>query len=128
MDKFRDAVSGAIKKKMLTEADIDKVIKGNFRVMIRLGLLDPPEKVRYADIGVKDAVDPWTTDKHKAVARLITQKSIVLLENDNNLLPLDKGNLKSVAVIGSCADQIFLDWYSGTPPYAVTPLDGIKKK
>jgi beta-glucosidase len=96
--------------------------------MIRLGLLDPPADVPYADIGVKDTKDPWTTDKHKSVARLVTQKSIVLLKNKENLLPLNKNNLKSLAVIGPRADEVYLDWYSGTPPYTVTPLEGIKKK
>jgi beta-glucosidase len=36
--------------------------------------------------------------------------------------------LKSVAVIGPYADTVALDWYSGTPPYAVSPLDGIRNK
>ncbi|HEY4759006.1 MAG TPA: glycoside hydrolase family 3 C-terminal domain-containing protein [Thermoguttaceae bacterium] len=128
LDRFREPVTEAVKKNLLTEADIDKVIKGNFRVMIKLGLLDPPDKVPYAEIGVKKTVEPWTTDKHKAVARLVTQKSIVLLKNKNNFLPLNKDALKSIAVIGPRADEVFLDWYSGTPPYTVTPLDGIKKK
>jgi beta-glucosidase len=57
----------------------------------------------------------------------------VLLKNDalkhsQRLLPLDGTKLKSVAVIGPYADQVALDWYSGTPPYAVSPLDGIKNK
>lgn len=128
LDRFRDPVTEAHKKNLLTEADLDKVLKGNFRVMIRLGLLDPPADVPYADIGVKDTKDPWTTDKHKSVARLVTQKSIVLLKNKENLLPLNKNNLKSLAVIGPRADEVYLDWYSGTPPYTVTPLEGIKKK
>jgi beta-glucosidase len=52
----------------------------------------------------------------------------VLLKNAENLLPLDKTAIKSVAVIGPRAGEVLLDWYSGTPPYAVTPLDGITAK
>jgi len=52
----------------------------------------------------------------------------VLLKNQGNLLPLDKQKLRSFAVIGPRANEVFLDWYSGTPPYAVSPLDGIKAK
>jgi len=128
LDRYREPLTEAVKKNLLTEADIDKVIKGTFRVLIRLGLLDPPEKVPYAEIGVKNAREPWTTDKHKAAARLVAQKSIVLLKNTDNFLPLNKDALKSIAVIGPRADEVFLDWYSGTPPYTVTPLDGIIKK
>ena len=128
LDRYRDGVNDALKNKLLTEADIDNVIKGNYRVMIRLGLLDPPDNNPYAKIGRTDAQDPWLTDKHKQFARLITQKSIVLLKNTNNLLPLDKDKLKSVAVIGPRADEVLLDWYSGTPPYTVSPYEGIKNK
>jgi beta-glucosidase len=70
----------------------------------------------------------WENEEHKALVRKVTQESIVLLKNSLNLLPLDKGKLKSVAVIGPYADQVALDWYSGTPPYAVSALEGIKNK
>ena len=128
LDKYRDGINEALKNKLLTEADIDNCVKGNFRVMIRLGLLDPPDGNPYAKIGRTDTQEPWLTDKHKQFARLITQKSIVLLKNTNNLLPLDKDKLKSVAVIGPRADEVLLDWYSGTPPYTVSPFEGIKNK
>jgi beta-glucosidase len=127
LDNYRDAIRGALMKNLLTETDIDKALRGNFRVMIRLGLLDPPERVRWATIG-REAEDPWLSDKHRAIARVVTQKSIVLLKNTNDLLPLDKRSLKSVAVIGPRANEVDLDWYSGTPPYTVTPLEGIKTK
>jgi beta-glucosidase len=125
LDDYRDAVRGALKRGLLTEKDIDRALRGNFRVMIRLGLLDPPSRVPYASIG-QEAVDPWLTDKHKVLALLATQKSIVLLKNSANLLPLDKKSLKSIAVIGPRANEVLLDWYSGTPPYTISPLEGIK--
>ena len=127
LDKYPDAVRGALKRGLLTETEIDEALKGNFRVMIRLGLLDPPSMVPYSTIG-RESEDPWQTEKHKAVARLATQESIVLLKNSKNLLPLDKRSLKSIAVIGPRANEVLLDWYSGTPPYRVTPLEGIKNK
>jgi beta-glucosidase len=69
LDRYPDAVRGALKSGLLTEADIEKVIKGNFRVMIRLGLLDPPSLVPYSSIAGSE--DPWLTEKHKALARPI---------------------------------------------------------
>jgi beta-glucosidase len=125
LDNYRDAVRTALQKNLLTESDIDRSLRGGFRVMIKLGLLDSPALVPYSKIG-NEPDDPWTTEKHKAIARLATQKSIVLLKNANQLLPLDKRSTKSIAVIGPRANEVLLDWYSGTPPYRVTPFDGIK--
>jgi beta-glucosidase len=51
---------------------------------------------------------------------------VVLLKNEINLLPLDKTKIKSIAVIGPLADQVHWDWYGGTPPYVITPLQGIR--
>ena len=125
LDDYRAPVREALKRGLLTEADIDRALRGNFRVMIRLGLLDPPARVPYSSIG-KESTDPWLTEKHKALALLATQKSIVLLKNSANLLPLDKKSLKSIAVIGPRSNEVLLDWYSGTPPYSISPLEGIK--
>lgn len=127
LDDYRAATRGALAKGLLTEADIDRALRGNFRVMIKLGLLDPPNQVPYSNIGT-EAEDPWLTAKHKSLARLATQKSIVLLKNSNALLPLNKQTIKSIAVIGPRASEVLLDWYSGTPPYRISPVDGIKDK
>jgi beta-glucosidase len=128
LDRYREGVYGAIANGYMTEATIDSVIKGNFRVMIKLGLLDPPEMVPYSSIGVSDTLEPWLSEKHKTAAREVTQKTIVLLKNSDNTLPFDKSKLKSIAVIGPRADEVLLDWYSGTSPYTVTPLSGIRNK
>lgn len=126
LDNYRDAVRDALKEELIREEDIDEVLKTNFRVMIKLGLLDPPAMVPYAQIGSEP--EPWLSEKHKSTARLIAKKSIVLLKNSNQTLPLDRTKIKSIAVIGPRANEVFLDWYSGSPPYAVTPLEGIRNK
>jgi len=94
--------------------------------MIKLGLLDPPEMVPYAKI--KEGPAPWTRDENKRLARQVTLEAVVLLKNRNNLLPLDKSRLKSIAVVGQRSNDVAWDWYSGAFPYAVTPLDGIRNK
>ena len=127
LDRYETPTRDALQQKLLTEADLDKVIKGTFRVFIRLGLLDPPEGNPYAKIG-SDPSEPWTAQKAKDSVRLATQKSIVLLKNAGKLLPLDKTALKSIAVIGPRGNEVVRDWYGSTPPYSVTPLAGIKNK
>jgi beta-glucosidase len=131
LDRYRDGASAAVEKKFVNLSEIDENLRGVYRVMIRLGLLDPPEVVPYSKI--RGTTPAWDNEEHRALARKITQESIVLLKNDvlknsQRLLPLDGTKLKSVAVIGPYADQVALDWYSGTPPYAVSPLDGITNK
>jgi len=125
---FAAGIHGALADRLLTEADLDRNLKGTLRVFIRLGWLDPATNNPYARIGAPGEPEPWWSEKHRAVARLATQKSIVLLKNTGNLLPLDKGKLKSIAVIGPRANEVLLDWYSGTPPYRISPVAGIREK
>jgi beta-glucosidase len=73
------------------------------------------------------ALPPWQLESSKALARLATDESVVLLKNEKNTLPLDRTRMKRIAVIGPWADQVLLDWYSGTPPYAVSALEGIRE-
>jgi beta-glucosidase len=119
-------VGQALQARLLSETELDDAIKGTLRVFIRLGLMDPTNTAPYASIGSAGEPEPWTTAAHEAVARRVTQESIVLLKNSKRLLPLDRTRLKSVAVVGPLADEVLLDWYSGTPPYRVTPLEGIR--
>ena len=126
LDRVTNPTNKALKDGLLKESDIDAVIRGNFRVMIKLGLLDPPEMVPFTKI--KDTEEPWLGDENKKLVKKVTLKSMVLLKNANNFLPLDKTKIKSIAIIGPYANQVLLDWYSGTPPYTVSPLEGIKNK
>jgi len=127
LDNFKPYIYEALKKGLLTEKVIDDAIRGNFYVALKLGLLDGDQtKVPYANIGVTDTVSPWNKPETKAFVRKVTAKSVVLLKNSSNLLPLNKSKIKSIAVIGPRANEVILDWYSGTPPYAVTILQGIE--
>ncbi|HXX68973.1 MAG TPA: glycoside hydrolase family 3 C-terminal domain-containing protein [Polyangiaceae bacterium] len=127
LGKHREAVAGALDRGLLSEGDIDRVLRGNFRVMLRLGLVDPPSRVPYSSIGSSDE-EPWSSEAHRAAVLRATQASIVLLKNAGGLLPLDPERVGSVAVLGPLADRVLIDWYSGTPPYTVSPLDGIRNR
>ncbi len=126
LDRYRDEVKAALKDGSLTEADIDSALRRKFRIEIKLGLLDPPEMVPYTKI--KDAPAPWDTERDKGVSEKMALESVVLLKNQDHFLPLDKSKIKSIAVIGPLADVVHWDWYGGTPPYAITPLEGIKNE
>ena len=127
LDVFKPYIYEALSKGLLTEKDIDKAIRGNFYVALRLGLLDGNQtKLPYAGIGVTDTVAPWSKKEVHDFVRLVTAKSVVLLKNDKKILPVDKNKIKSIAVIGPRANEVLLDWYSGTPPYTVSILQGIR--
>jgi beta-glucosidase len=166
LDDYKPAMEEALKQGLINEGDLDRNLRGVFRVMIRLGMLDPTEMVPQSRIGVEDgagkmlAKDPWWTPEAKVLARKVTDESIVLLKNEScadceskssgrfpagmterkasataatttkaaAILPLDAGKLKTLAVIGPYANEVLLDWYSGTPPFAVTPLEGIRAR
>lgn len=127
LDDYKPYIYDALNKGLLTEKDFDNAIKGNFIVALKLGFLDADQiKVPYTEIGVTDTVAGWKQEKTKDFVRQVTAKSVILLKNEKQLLPLDKSKIKSIAVIGPRANEVLLDWYSGTPPYTITILEGIK--
>ncbi len=96
-----------------------------FSARMKLGMFDPPEMVKWAQI-------PYSVNDSPQNARLAedtARKSMVLLKNKNNTLPLSK-KLRTIAVIGPNADDVetLLGNYNGTPSNPVTPLAGIRAK
>jgi beta-glucosidase len=126
LDGYQEGLRQAIESKAVSEQDIDAALRGKLRVVLRLGLLDPPALVSYT----KSASDeePWQTAAHKAAALQVARESVVLLKNEARLLPLDRGKIKSIAVYGPRANKVLLGLYSGEPPYTVSPLDGLRAK
>lgn len=102
--------------------EIDEAVFQLIKLKFDLGLFDNP----YTDLNNAIAVskDP----KSKQLALRAAQESIVLLKNENNLLPLKKGQYKKIAVVGPCANDLFMGGYSGEPYEKVTILQGIKNK
>lgn len=125
LDHQEQPVRDALQQGLTSPQEIDARLRGVYRDMIRLGLLDPPAMVPYAAIG--SGGEPWLGQAHRQAVREVTRKSIVLLKNSGGLLPLQAGRLHSIAVIGPYADRVLPDWYGGTPPYTVSPLEGIRR-
>jgi beta-glucosidase len=115
----------AVKDGKLTEKQIDESVKRLFTIRFRLGMFDPIEQVKYAQIPLNVLESP----EHKAQSLKMARQSIVLLKNQNHLLPLSK-NLKKIAVLGPNADNSLsiLGNYNGRPSQLVTALQGIKAK
>ena len=132
LDDYRDAARQALEAGLLSEADLDGAIRRTFRVMLRLGLLDPAERVPYASVDPGES-EPWQSPEVQALCRRVTQQSIVLLKNTGSLLPLSAerrtdGKPRVIGVVGPLADRVHIDWYGGTPPYLVSPLEGIRER
>ena len=120
-----DGIKPALERGLISEADIDEAIRGRLRLFFRLGLFDPAEMVPYSRIGLEDGLEPWDKPVTRELVREVTRKSIVLLRNENAVLPLNAEKIESIAVVGPLANSTLLDWYSGTPPYMIPPRDGI---
>ena len=122
---YSSALIDAVNEGLINEEEIDISVKRLFTARFKLGMFDPPEMVKYSQI----PFDENDSKEHRNLSLLAAQESIVLLKNENNLLPLNK-DLKKIAVIGPAANSfgMLLGNYYGTPSSYVTPLHGIINK
>jgi len=123
---FRDNVKNAYTTGKMTVEEMDAALRGNLRVRFRVGDLDPPDRVPGKKILGTET--PWAQAAAAQTAKDVTRKTVVLLKNDGNKLPLAKTGLTTIAVVGPRANNIVRDWYGGNPPYKVTITDGIRAK
>ncbi|WP_372018028.1 glycoside hydrolase family 3 protein [Pseudoxanthomonas sp. 10H] len=112
----------AVKQGLITEAELDDALGRLFTARMRLGMFDPPQQVKWAQI-------PYSVNQsaaHDALARKMAQASMVLLKNDG-VLPLSRDTRK-IAVVGPTADDTMalLGNYYGTPAAPVTVLAGLR--
>jgi beta-glucosidase len=115
----------AVQQGLLTEKDIDGALYTLFRTEFRLGFYDDPATNPYHNYGA----DSVHNDAHIALARKAAQQCMVLLKNDNNVLPLKKSNLSSLMVIGPNAATMepLIANYHGTSDKTVNFVEGITK-
>jgi beta-glucosidase len=118
-------VGDLIKEGKLTQRNVDEAVRRILRIKFRLGLFEKP----YAD----EALEPRIifSSANVTFARELAARSIVLLKNDKQVLPLDK-NIRSIALIGPLADSqkdVIGSWTGdGRPEDAVTLLQGLNAK
>ena len=123
-NEYRSLVE-AVKAGQIAEAELDRSLERLFVARFKLGMFDPPERVPYAKIPYSVNDSP----EHRKVALEAARKSIVLLKNDNQILPL-KASVRGIAVIGPAADdpEGLLGNYNGFSSKHVTPLEGIDQQ
>jgi beta-glucosidase len=116
-----------VKSGRIAEAEIDRSVERLFEARIRLGMFDPPALVPFSKIPITEN----DSKDHRRLALVAARESIVLLKNQNGILPL-KASLRKIAVIGPSADDPIAPRgnlnYAGIPSHLVTPLEGIKRQ
>ena len=119
---YKALVEG-VQKGYINEKDIDISVKRLLMARFRLGEMDKNEDVSWSKIPYSVVA----SEAHDKIALDIARKSMTLLLNKNNTLPLKRGGL-TVAVMGPNANDSVMQWgnYNGTPARTVTILDGIR--
>ena len=117
------SIPEAVHRGLISEAEVDKHVIRLLEGRFDLGEMDDPALVEWSKI-------PYSAMSTKASANIsldMARQSIVLLQNNGNILPLKK-NAEKIAVIGPNAHNEPMMWgnYNGTPNHTVTILDGIK--
>lgn len=115
-------LADAVKSGRLPQSVLDEAVARVLTMKFRAGLFEHP----YTDLQ-KAATEVGTRD-HGELARKVADESIILLKNENGILPLDPAQIKTIAVIGPNAKKVRQGTYSGVAPYFVTILDGIRKR
>lgn len=117
-----DLLGEAIHQGHVTEAELDVALSRHLRTRFKLGLFDPDERVAYA----QTPVSVVGCKKHQRLAHESAVKSIVLLKNTDNLLPI-RDTVRSILVVGPAAanGDVLLGNYFGFPAQMTTLLEGI---
>lgn len=124
-DVYIEPLLNAYNLGMVSDADIDSAAYHVLRARMRLGLFDDPDHNPYNKISPSII----GSESHKALALEAARQSIVLLKNENNILPINLKKLKSIAVVGINAGSCEFGDYSGTPVgEPISILQGIKDR
>jgi len=119
------ALPKALDEGLLSQKEIDQSLRRVLAIRFRLGEFDPPDMVPYNKLG-PEVID---SAEHRKLALRTAQESIVLLANEEHLLPLDKSKIHTLAVIGPFADYAQTGPnYTGQYSKFVKPLEGIQDK
>lgn len=108
---------------LLTEDEIDEALRNTFRTRLRLGIYDREPGNPY-DLVTEEDLD---CEEHRKICLQMSREAIVLLKNEEKMLPLSPEKADSLAVVGPLGDAWYPDWYGGTPPFTKTLLQGVRE-
>ncbi len=121
-DHVFDEIPEAIRRGLITEADVDRALERVLLTRFKLGMFDPPQDVPYASI----PASVIGSDKHREFAYRAATESIVLLKNKNNILPIQP-SVRKIFVTGpnATSTEVLLGNYYGFNERMITLLEGI---
>lgn len=116
------SLADQVRSGRIAQATMDRSVARVLRLKFLAGLFENP----YVDATRAEAVT--NSQEHRQLALRAAHESIILLKNDNHLLPLDRGKYKRIAVIGPNAAEVHLGGYSDKPGRGSSILQGIRDK
>lgn len=121
-DHVFNEIPEAIKRGLITEADVDRSLERTLGTRFKLGMFDPQEDVPFASI----STEVVSSKEHRALAYQTATQSVVLLKNKNNILPI-KPSTKKIYVTGPTAAsmEVLLGNYYGFNEKMITILEGL---
>ena len=117
-----NTVADLIKKGKVSQALLNAAVRHVLTAKFQLGLFENP----YTD--AEEARRVIGSDANRKLAYRAAAESMILLKNDNNILPLEKGKYKRIALVGPNVDKCILGGYANVPKQKITPLQALKKK
>lgn len=122
-NSYQSLVDG-VKRGLIKESDIDVSVKRLLKARYELGEMDDPAEVSWTKIPFSVVA----SKEHHEQALEMARKTMTLLQNKNNALPIQRGG-KTIAVMGPNANDSIMQWgnYNGEPASTITILDGIRK-
>lgn len=117
-------IKEALNRGLINMGDVDNSVRNILSVRFHTGEFDFGGNNPYAGLGLEEINAP----DHATVALKAAQKQLVLLKNQHDALPLQKRQMRKIAVVGPLADQVLTDFYSAPFPYTKSILMGIKNK
>jgi len=120
---LQDDVMKAIDQKLLTEKEVDSSLKHILRTQFKLGFFDAQQSSAFANYSEDSVANTY----HRGLARKMAQQGMVLLKNDNHILPLDKNKYPAIMIVGPNAASLdaLLGNYHGVSNSAVNFVEGI---
>jgi beta-glucosidase len=121
-DSVFDEIPEAIRRGLISEAEVDRALERTLSTRFKLGMFDPPEEVPFASI----SMDVVACPKHRQLAYQTATQSVVLLKNKNNILPIEP-TTRDIFVTGPSATslEVLLGNYYGFNDQMSTLLEGI---